>query len=188
MNLEERIEKIHGLRGLVPPKVGWALTRYAQEAVGPIVELGAFRGQSTAYLAAGARWVGGETVHAFDAWDLPGNLPGKRDRFIEPDGQEEFERQLRSVGLWSQVKATKAFTTDAAKDWSGPVGLLFIDADHHYESVKADFEAWRPHLMPDATVLFDDWGTPKNPGVKQFTDELGRYEVEAERLAVVRRG
>jgi hypothetical protein len=33
---------------------------------------------------------------------------------------------------------------------------LFIDGDHRYEAVRADFAAWQPHLAPGAIVAFDD--------------------------------
>ena len=31
-----------------------------------------------------------------------------------------------------------------------------IDGDHREESVRADFDAWRPHLVANAIVAFHD--------------------------------
>jgi predicted O-methyltransferase YrrM len=48
----------------------------------------------------------------------------------------------------------------------GTVDILFIDANHTYESLIADFNAWLPKMKESGIVLFDDVGwdmvlTPK---------------------------
>jgi hypothetical protein len=58
----------------------------------------------------------------------------------------------------------------AAAAWSRPVSLLFIDGDHEYESVRQDFELWRPHLLPDAVVALHD--TFVVPGPERVAREL----------------
>jgi len=186
------------LVGLIPHELGVELSTLAAAVPADlaIVELGSFKGRSTAYLAMGARSAGGH-VFAVDAWDLPGNVTG-RFGFADPATREAFEAQLRAVRLWSRVTPIRAFSTDAASSWPPPgagprIGLLYVDADHSEASVRADFEAWRPHLAPGAVVAFDDYGTPRNPGVAWVVDELVRagelvdFELRAERLAVGRR-
>lgn len=37
------------------------------------------------------------------------------------------------------------------------IDLLFIDATHTYDAVRADIEQWCPHLKDDAVVVFDDY-------------------------------
>lgn len=53
--------------------------------------------------------------------------------------------------------------------------FVFIDGDHLYEGVKADFENLLPSLLPGAVVIFHDavrgaYGT--HDGVERFTTEL----------------
>ena len=65
----------------------------------------------------------------------------------------------------------------------GPVALLFIDANHHYEAVMADLEAWFPRVAAGGVVIrhvdgaccqtlivhrptYGDWSFPKG-GVKE---------------------
>lgn len=180
MNLDE-------LDGLLAPGIGDALRALAAEvpADQAIVEIGSFRGKSTAFLAQGAKDGHGARVFAVDPWDLPGNVYGKHG-FTAPEVREAFERQLRACRLWSRVTPVQAFSTDAAASWSGPpVGLLFIDGDHEEASVLADVAAWSPLLVPGGVIAFDDYDTRRNPGVKVVADELGATVV-AGHLAVVR--
>ncbi len=50
--------------------------------------------------------------------------------------------------------------------------LMYIDADHQYESVKADLETARK-LFPEATIVGDDWNWE---GVRRAVDSLARSE------------
>lgn len=70
------------------------------------------------------------------------------------------------------VEHWKVSGVEAAKVWSElqvkrKVDLLHIDAFHDYESVKADCEAWLPHLVPGATVMLHD--------VVSYPDGVGRF-------------
>lgn len=144
-----------------------------------IVEVGSFRGKSTAFLADGSRLGHGAPVFAVDPWDLDGNPYGKHG-FSAPEVRESFEQQLRACRLWSRVTPVRAFSVDAAVAYQGPqIGLLYIDGDHEEDAVRADVEAWSPHLAEDHTIVFDDLDTKRNPGVRVVVDELAdRYTVE----------
>lgn len=47
------------------------------------------------------------------------------------------------------------------------VDVLHIDADHMFNSVKEDFEAWEPHVRPGGAVMFHD--------VDSFPDDVGKF-------------
>lgn len=179
------------VKGLITDEVGAALRHLAAQvpADQAIVELGSYKGQSTAHLATGAKEGQGAHVWAIDPWDLPGNPYGKHG-YSAPVVRDEFERQLRGLRLWTRVTPLRAFSVDAAAGWEGPkVGLLYIDADHAESSVRADVAAWTPHLAEGHVLAFDDLDTPRNPGVRVVVDELAAagytLEVQAERLAVL---
>jgi hypothetical protein len=179
------------LRGLITTEVGEALRDLAAAVPADlaIVELGSFKGMSTAHLATGARDGHGAHVWAVDPWDLPGNVYGKHG-YSAPIVRDEFERQLRAMRLWSRITPLRAFSVDAATDWTGPaIGLLYIDADHAEAAVRADVHAWTPHLAAGHTLAFDDLDTPRNPGVRVVVEELEQagytLTVAAERLAVL---
>jgi predicted O-methyltransferase YrrM len=181
-------ERLATLEGLVAPDVGEALARLASvvPADEAIVELGSYKGKSTCYLAAGSKDGFGAKVFAVDPWDTPGNVTG-RFGFAEPSTRERFNEQIRSMRFASRVTALQGFSADVAKQWNGPwVGLLFIDGDHAESSVRTDFEAWKPNLRDGAFVVFDDYLSPRNPGVKKAVDslDLDNFRVEADWLAV----
>jgi hypothetical protein len=48
--------------------------------------------------------------------------------------------------------------------------LLYIDADHIYESVREDFYNWAPHVAEGGYIVFDD--VPSWPGPTQLVAEL----------------
>lgn len=178
------------LQGLITDDIGAVLRELAAQvpADQAIVEIGSYKGMSTAYLALGAKNGFGAPVFAVDPWDLPGNVYGKHG-YSAPIVREEFETQLRAARVWGQVTPVKAFSTDAARDWTGsPIGLLFIDGDHQERSVRADVEAWTPYLAPGHVLAFDDIDTKRNPGVRRVVDTLKGYEIEvvADHLAVLR--
>jgi len=90
----------------------------------------------------------------------------------------------------------KARGADAGRSWTGPrVELLFVDGDHSFEGVSADWVAWSPHLADDAAVVFDDAvGAAAGWGPSRLLDEVvlaqgsaWRLEETGDRYAVVRR-
>lgn len=62
----------------------------------------------------------------------------------------------------------------ASIPWELPLDILYLDADHTYEGVKADYNNYAPHVRPGGFIIFDDYLQPGNPtnGVKKFVDSL----------------
>lgn len=180
--------QIEELDGLITPKVGGLLATLAMQVLSgtAIVEIGSYRGKSTAYLAAAAPK--DVPIYAVDPWEMldinewchwcPKRMQPTLGQFIE---------QLESVGLAHRVVIMQDFSVFAADNYAGPpISLLYIDGDHSREAVVADFLAWRPHFAPVATVVFDDYGVTYNPGVKEAIEHL-ELEVQVtadQRLAI----
>jgi predicted O-methyltransferase YrrM len=133
---------------------------------GAVVELGSWRGLSTVWLAAGAvDRADGTRLYAIDTWVgegwpgyapfLVGYTPGQLHR--------EFIENLEQAGVREAVEPIRATTQQAAKGWTTPIGLLFIDANHAYEAVRADLEAWGASLVPGGYIVFDDAGVWEGP-------------------------
>jgi len=146
-----------------------------------IVELGSNRGKSTCFLARGSARGNHVPVHAVDLWDLGGQWEhthlrtGQPLRFDHPDTLRTFHEQTAPFA--DLIVMHKASTTAVGQSWDGPpVGLLFIDADHTYEGVKGDIEAWEPHLARRAWVCFHDYNKGRKeemdyPGITRAVDE-----------------
>lgn len=59
-----------------------------------------------------------------------------------------------------------------SRTWQSPYSqyhLIYIDADHSYEGVRADFEKYGPLLVKDGLMLFHD--AEDHPGTRRALDE-----------------
>lgn len=72
-----------------------------------------------------------------------------------------------------KVREAVMSTTD-----DGLIDFLFIDGNHSYEGVKADWINWSPHVRSGGVVAFHDtWPNfdRHEPGVVKWVDELRRH-------------
>lgn len=140
---------------------GCALFRAAAATTkrGHIVEIGSWKGRSTAWLAAGARLAGAK-VYAIDPHT------GSRE---DPTAATlvEFRANLARAGLAAHVEPLVMTSTEAASVVAGPVELLFIDGDHSYEAVRLDAALWLPKLVEGGTVMFHDVGAAGYDGPRR---------------------
>ena len=125
-----------------------------------IVEIGSYLGRSTSALALAAIQNGGRVAaidpHTGDRSEV--EFEGRNDVTTEAG----FRANMTRLGLDGTVIPMVSMSTDAARDWThgATVDVLFVDGWHSTEAVKADIDAWLPHLAEDAIVLFDDWAYP----------------------------
>ena len=54
--------------------------------------------------------------------------------------------------------------------WCPLISLLFIDAGHHYDEVKKNWQAWEPKVKKGGTILFHDIDYHA-PGPREFLDD-----------------
>lgn len=64
----------------------------------------------------------------------------------------------RAVGRVPRGRITWVEKTSAAAadDWSGPIDLLLIDADHSYDRALEDWQRWSVHVRGGGVVVFHD--------------------------------
>ncbi len=104
-------------------------------------EIGTWRGESAANVAAEAA-----TVHTLNLSAAEMRALGLPERYIELHGF--FSRPLPNVTHLHGHSAT----FDLA-GLGGPFDLIFIDGDHHYESVRRDTARVFEHLVSANTVV-----------------------------------
>ncbi len=150
-----------------------------------IVEVGVFRGGSARVLAENARG----HVYGIDTWGLEGAYASGSESPRKYGIANMREAERHCAGL-DNLSLIRAFSTDAARDYDGPkVGLWYLDAEHTYAAVLADFAAWEPHFGKGCVVAFDDYRA-RTQGVVDAVDELvaggriGPVRVVGDRLAV----
>jgi MMP 1-O-methyltransferase len=135
---------------------------------GCIVEVGSFRGRSTAALCLGAEAGHNAPVYAIEPHEhyigFYGGSFGGVDRTA-------FFQAMLDVGVTPTVRLVNLSSEVVTPGWTMPVSLLWIDGDHRYEGVRRDIDCWAPHLARGATVVFDDVNDPKI-GPVRVVDEL----------------
>jgi predicted O-methyltransferase YrrM len=120
---------------------------------GCIVEIGSWRGRSTAALALGSRLAYKVPVYAIEPHEEFLGVYG--GQFGSADRIKFFENMVR-VGVLDIVRLVNLTSSCVTAAWPMPVGLLFVDGDHRYQAVRDDVQRWLPHLRPDATLVLDD--------------------------------
>lgn len=125
----------------------------AAPSVGLVVELGTYRGGSTATLCEA---VGSDRVLSIDNFNLGFSRAMIADWLLEK-GHEPALLIGDTVSLSRQIQE--------------PVAFLFIDSTHSERHVLNEFRAWKKHLVDSAVVCFHDYDD-RHIGVKRAADKL----------------
>ena len=153
---------LYGLARSIKPKV--------------CVEIGSARGKSACAVGLALRRNGGGKLYAID--------PHSVTTWNDKDSVDSFaiiNAHLQKAELTEWVEIVRKTSGDAAKGWNKKIDLIFIDGDHSYEGVKADWELFLPHLSEFGVVVFHDTLWDLRPdgqhdradmGVPRFVDEL----------------
>jgi predicted O-methyltransferase YrrM len=153
-------------RGFMPPDEGLALYQTAADYahVGPIAEIGTYCGKSTIYLAAAAGSAGQLVVtvdHHRGSEEIQPGWEHHDAELVDPatgrmDSLPFFRSALAAAGLEEHVVAVIGTSTDVARVWRTPLGMLFIDGGHSEQLVVADYEGWAPWVAPGGALAFHD--------------------------------
>ena len=143
---------------------------------GVIVEVGSYRGRSAIALAAGAR--DGVPVFAIDPHEL--SVESESLTYGPADRAAFYEAMLRS-GASQKVRLLNASSETLAPAWPQRVGMLWIDGDHTYEGVRRDWDCWKPHLIRNAVVVFDDAHDPAVGPYRLINELIEAGEIEHRR-------
>jgi len=144
-------EKIEGWLKLEPSELLFAAAAAVRS--GCIVELGSFRGRSTVALCAGSAVGAKVPVYAVEPHE---HFVGVKGGVFGPSDRRAFFKTMLTTRFASIVRLINTTSQVVAPGWDKPISLLFIDGDHRYDAVLADFTAWRPHLIDGAIVIFND--------------------------------
>ena len=154
------------VKGFLAEDEGRALYGIALKAanLGPCLEIGSFCGKSAVYIGSACR-ERGVTLFSIDHHrgseeQQPGQLYFDPDIYDEKSGGINslplLRNTLRTAGLEDTVIPMITRSTVAARNWATPLGLVFIDGGHSYESALTDYQSWRPHIMQGGFLVFHD--------------------------------
>jgi predicted O-methyltransferase YrrM len=136
----------------------------AHAALGPILEIGSYCGKSSVYLGSGARAAGGVLVCVDHHRGNEEQQPGEEyhdGELLDPEvGALEtlptLRRTLRAADLEETAVLIVARSRIAARFWTVPLGLLFIDGGHSHEAAHGDYESWAPLVAPGGILAIHD--------------------------------
>jgi predicted O-methyltransferase YrrM len=152
----------------------YGLARSLQPKV--CVEIGSARGRSACAVGLALRRNGGGRLYAIDP-----HAPTNWNDTQSVDSFALITEHLRKAGAADYVEIIRKTSGEAAKGWTRKIDLIFIDGDHSYAGVKADWELFLPHMSEFGVVVFHDtlWDLQPDPnlsradmGVPRFVEEL----------------
>ena len=113
-----------------------------------VIEIGRYKGGSTLAIAAAMNGHG-------EFWSI--DLGEKEARLHRVAASRSFDDQIRDMcqrfGLRVTLLVGDSRTIDVE---TGSVDVVFIDGDHSYEGVRADFDRFGRRVKKGGAVLFDD--------------------------------
>ncbi len=140
------------------------------------VEIGSARGKSAWLVGKALKENGSGRLYAID--------PHIRTNWNDSESVDTYELMrvnLERLGVQDVVTIVRKTSIEALAGWSEPIDLMFIDGDHSYEGVKADWEGFKPFMKSFGLVIFHDtlWELKPDPrlyradmGVPRFVDDL----------------
>ena len=129
-----------------------------------VAEIGSYIGASACCFGASLKKTEKKQIICIDTWNNDAMTEGNRDTW------SEFKDNISSFSEF--VFPVRGFSTDVVEDVRKicpNLDFLFIDGDHSYEGVKADWEVYKGFLRPGSIVVFHDYGWAE--GVKRVVQE-----------------
>ncbi len=135
------------------------------------VEVGCWLGKSSSYM--GVEIKNSEKKIKFDCidiWEFSKEDPYYIEHFPNIKSIfEVFEDNMIKADVLDVINPIKLDSLSASKLYEdNSLDFVFIDANHNYEFVKKDIEAWLPKIKKGGYIGGHDYGG----GVKQAVDEI----------------
>jgi predicted O-methyltransferase YrrM len=180
------------IKGFLDPEEGRRLYETAFDAsrLGPCLEIGSYCGKSAVYIGAGCK--AGNTIlfsvdhHRGSEEQQPGEEYFDSELFdigaYRIDTFPLFRQTLAMAGLEETVVPIVCRSDIAARAWNTPLGLVFIDGGHAFETALTDYRCWAPHIVPNGYLLIHDiFQDPKDGGqapwqVYEMAKASGRFK------------
>lgn len=130
------------------------------------VEVGAYKGKSTAFMAVNILNSGKDIQ-----FDVVDNFIGRTGQIMDNDYlYNVFNHNMQLVS--DVINLYRKNSSDAAKKYQDEsIDFVFIDARHDPDSVRSDINSWLPKVKKGGIIAGHDY-TDKWPGVTNTVDEL----------------
>jgi predicted O-methyltransferase YrrM len=168
------LEAARATKGFMPDNEGLALAAMAERAsragFASIVEVGAYCGRSTLYLAAGiaraespvaARTVVFSIDHHRGSEENQAGFEHHDATLVNPEtGRMDtlpfWRRAVEAAGAEDLAIAVVGDSPTVAAHWNVAAGLVFIDGGHGEAPAWADYEGWAPRVAEGGWLAIHD--------------------------------
>ncbi len=157
---------IASIKGFLSEKEGERLRDLARQAskLGPCLEIGSYCGKSAAYIGSGCKESGGVLFsidhHRGSEEQQPGEEYFDPELFDERYGRVDtfrfFRETIEKMDLEDTVIPIVSVSNVVARFWNTPLGMVFIDGGHSYETVFTDYNCWAHHVIPGGFLAIHD--------------------------------
>jgi len=109
---------------------------------------------------------------AIDPW-ASWDFTDKFQKRMEEDWKNIYLYACKLMRYFPQLHVLKLTSLQASGLFPNKYfDLVFIDADHRYEAVQDDINAWLPLVKKGGFLTGHDYGHKSFPGVKKAVDEM----------------
>jgi predicted O-methyltransferase YrrM len=156
-----RAETIEG--GMNPIELEWLAQQASQRQW--VVEIGSLRGRSARAMA--DNMSGDSVLYCVDHFH---GSAEHGDAFSKDDGlYQTFCANMKDLIDSKRVHVLRHPSIEASRMIAPGLDMVFIDASHDYDSVKADIESWKPLLRSGGLLCGHDYG---HPPIEQVVQEI----------------
>jgi len=164
MNIDP--ELLNDVKGFLDDEEGRCLYDIALEASrsSPCLEIGSYCGKSTLYLAAGCRRNASILFSIDHHRGSEEQQPG--EEYFDPQLLDQrvgkidtlplFRETIERGGIEDTVVPIVSRSHIAARMWATPLGLVFIDGGHSFETAFTDYSVWSRFIIPGGFLLIHD--------------------------------
>lgn len=132
--------------------------------LGPCLEIGSYCGKSAYFIGLACKLRQGILFSVDHHRGSEEQQPG--EEYFDPELFDQrlgrvntfcfFQATLERAELLSTVVPIVSDSKTAARMWSTPISLLFIDGGHSFEAASNDLNLWAPHIMNDGFLVIHD--------------------------------
>ncbi len=154
------------VKGFLDKQEGRHLYDIALDAsrLGPCLEIGSYCGKSTLYIGSACQENKGVLYSIDHHRGSEEQQPG--EEYFDPelfdnqtrrvDTFKDFRKTIELAGLNDTVVPMVCRSDVAARMWSTPLSLVFIDGGHTTAAALTDYRAWAKHILPGGYLLIHD--------------------------------
>jgi predicted O-methyltransferase YrrM len=130
--------------------------------------------EAESYLCIGIGKGGSFVIETIMQGNLNKSVAVDNSSYWQDDQRNSIKRNISYIKANSQgsVEFHDMDSVQYLKACKDRFDVIFIDGDHSYEGVKADFEHAKPRLNSDGFLIFHDIASRGCPGVVQLWDEI----------------